>query len=50
MGVHVACKNEDDTIKREGMGVVTTFLPFKVNGDFQDVEGQLTQKSVVRSC
>ena len=26
MGVHVACKNEEDTIKSEGTGVVTTFL------------------------
>ena len=27
MGVHVACKNEEDPIKSEGTGVVTTFLP-----------------------
>ena len=26
MGVHVACKNEEDPIKSEGTGVVTTFL------------------------
>ena len=27
MGVHVACKNEEDPIKSEGNVVVTTFLP-----------------------
>ena len=27
MGVHVACKKEEDPIKSEGTGVVTTFLP-----------------------
>ena len=26
MGVHAACKNEEDPIKSEGTGVVTTFL------------------------
>ena len=28
MCVHVARKNEEDPIKSEGTGVVTTFLPF----------------------
>ena len=27
MGVHVACKNEEDPIKSEGTRVVTTLLP-----------------------
>ena len=27
MGVHVACKYEEDPITSEGTGVVTTFLP-----------------------
>ena len=27
LGVHVACKKEEDPIKSEGTGVVTTFLP-----------------------
>ena len=26
MGVHVACKNEEDPTKSEGTGMVTTFL------------------------
>ena len=34
MGVHVACKNEEDTIKSEGTAVVTTFLPLSI-GIFQ---------------
>ena len=34
MGVHVACKNEEDPIKSEGTGVVTTFLQLLVYGDF----------------
>ena len=34
MGVHVAGKNEEDPIKSEGTGVVTTFLTLKVYGDF----------------
>ena len=50
MGVNVACKNEEDPIKSEGTGVVTTFLPLQVYGDFQDAQGQLTHKSQARSC
>ena len=50
MGVHVACKNEEDPIKSEGTGVVATFLPYKSIGIFQDAQGQLTHKSLVRSC
>ena len=34
MGVHLACKNEEDPIKSEGTGVVTTFLQLYVYGDF----------------
>ena len=45
MVVLVTCKNEKDPIKNEGVKVVTTLL---VN--FQDVQGQLTPKSVMESC
>ena len=34
MGVHVACKNEEDPIKSVDTGVVTIFVPFLVFGDF----------------
>ena len=41
MGIHVTCKNEEDPIKSEGTGVVTTFLPLKVYGEFfRDAQGQ----------
>ena len=45
MGVYVDCKNKEDPIKREGTGVVTTFLPLKVYENFQYAQGQLTHKS-----
>ena len=45
MGLHVACKNEDDPIKIEGARVVTTLF---IN--FSDAQGQLTPKSVMESC
>ena len=45
MVVLVTCKNEEDPIKNEGVREVTTLL---VN--FQDVQGQLTPKSVMESC
>ena len=45
MGLLVACKNEEDPIKNEGARVVTTFF---IN--FSDAQGQLTHKSVMKSC
>ena len=45
MGVLVACKNEEDSIKNEGARVVTTLFI-----DFSDAQGQLTPKSVMESC
>ena len=42
MGLLVACKNEEDTIKNEGARVVTTIF---IN--FSDAQGQLTPKSVM---
>ena len=45
MGVLVACKIEEDQIKNEGAGVVTTLF---IN--LSDAQGQLTPKSVMESC
>ena len=45
MGVLVACKNEESSIKNEGARVVTTLFI-----DFSDAQGQLTPKSVMESC
>ena len=45
MGLLVACKNEEDPIKNEGARVVTTLF---IN--FSDTQGQLTPKSVMKSC
>ena len=45
MGFLVACKNEEDPIKNEGARVVTTLF---IN--FSDAQGQLTPKSVTKSC
>ena len=45
MGLLVACKNEEDSIKSEGARVVTTLF---IN--FSDAQGQLTPKSVMESC
>ena len=45
MGLFVACKNEEDPIKNEGVRVVTTLF---IN--FSDAQGQLTPKSVKESC
>ena len=45
MGLLVACKNEKDPIKNEGARVVTTLF---IN--FSDAQGQLTPKSVMKSC
>ena len=45
MGVLVACKNEEDSIKKEGARVVTTLFI-----DFSHAQGQLTPKSVMESC
>ena len=45
MGVLVACKNEEDPIKNEGVRVVTTLFI-----DFSYTQGQLTPKSVMESC
>ena len=45
MGLLVACKNEEDTIKNEGARVVTTLF---IN--FSEAQGQLTPKSVIESC
>ena len=43
MGLLVACKNEEDPIKNEGV-VTTLFINFSV------AQGQLTPKSVMESC
>ena len=45
MGLLVVCKNEEDPIKNEGAGVVTTLF---IN--FSDAQGQLTPKSEMESC
>ena len=45
MGLLVACKNEENPVKNEGAGVVTTLLI-----SFSDAQGQLTPKSVMESC
>ena len=45
MSFLVASKNEDDLIKNEGARVVTTLF---IN--FSDAQGQLTPKSVMKSC
>ena len=45
MGLLVACKNEEDSIRNEGARVVTTLL---IN--FSDAQGQLTPKSVMKPC
>ena len=45
MGLLVACKNEEDSIKNEGARVVTTLFI-----SFSDAQGQLTLKSVIESC
>ena len=45
MGLLVACKNEEDPIKNEGAGVVTTFFII-----FSEAQGQLTPKSAMESC
>ena len=41
----VVCKNEEDPIKNEGANVVTELF---IN--FSDAQGQLTPKSVMKSC
>ena len=45
MGLLVACKNEEDPIKNEGARVVKTLFIY-----FSDAQGQLTPKSVMKSC
>ena len=45
MGFLVTCKNEEDSIKNEGARLVTTLF---IN--FSDTQGQLTPKSVMKSC
>ena len=45
MGVHVACKNEEDPIKNEGARVVATLFI-----DFSHAQGQLTPQSAMKSC
>ena len=45
MSLLVACKNEEDPMKNEGARVVTTLF---IN--FSDAHGQLTPKSVMKSC
>ena len=41
----VACNNDEDPIKNEGAGVVTTLF---IN--FSDAQGELTPKSMMESC
>ena len=45
MGLFGSCKNEEDPIKNEGARVVTTLFIH-----FLDAQGQLTLKSVMKSC
>ena len=45
MSLLLACKNEEDPIKKEGARVVTTLF---IN--FSDAQGQLTPMSVLESC
>ena len=45
MVVLVTCKNEEDPIKSEGARVVTRLFI-----DFSDAQGQLTPKSLMKSC
>ena len=45
MVVLVTCKNEEDPIKNKGAKVVST-----LSIDFSDAQGQLTPKSVMKSC
>ena len=45
MCVLVACKNEEHPIENEGARVVTTLFI-----DFSNAQGQLTPKSVMKSC
>ena len=45
MVVLVICKNEKDRIRFEDARVVTT-----LSIDFSDAQGQLTPKSVMKSC
>ena len=40
----VTCKNKEDPIQKEGTGVLT-----RLNVDFSESQGQLTQQSVVES-
>ena len=44
MGLLVACKNEEDPIKKGARVVTTLFI------NFSDAQGQLTPKSVKESC
>ena len=45
MGILVACKNEEDPIKKEGARVVTTLF---IN--YSNTQEELTPKSVMESC
>ena len=44
------CKNEENPSKNEGTRVVTTFFHYMSLRIFPDTQGQLTHKSLVRSC
>ena len=46
----VSCKNEEDLSKNEVIRVVTAFFHYKSLGIFPDAQGQITVKSLVRSC
>ena len=39
IGVHVACKNEEDPIKSEGTGILLHFSHYKSMGNFQYAQG-----------
>ena len=45
MGFLVACKNEEDSAKKEGARVITTLFI-----DFSDAQGEITLKSTMESC
>ena len=51
MVVLITCKNEEDPIKTEDAGVLTTFssIHYKSMVIFPDAQGQLTPQSLVRS-
>ena len=46
----VICKNEEDPSKNEALEWSQHFSHYKSMGIFPDAQGQLTHKSLVKSC